>query len=461
MSSQYERLSLADRSNLSIERRGTPTHIAALCVLTAAPLLTADGALDLETIRRRLEWRLARVPILRKIARSTPPLCGPPLWVDDPAFSIARHVKSTALAPPGDEASLLTATEALLRPLLDRAHPLWELWFLTGLEGGQIGMLFKVHHALADGLAAVALMMAFLDLTPDAPDVPVVAWIPAPGPSTWALFTDNMRRWRVSLLSTLAHPLPLMRSAGWTLADSVRLLRLSTAAPRTSLNTLPRLGRRIRVVRLDLEPARAVAHARNAKINDVVLTVVSGGIRELLMARGEPVEGLELTASVPAALRSTEAARQLGNAAGALLAHLPAGEADALRRLERITVSTQAAKQEQRPAYVKGLMSWLAATGLARPIISRQRMVNFFVTNVPGPHAPLFVLGASIEDVMPIPVLAGNVTLAFAALSYCERLNILVTADATTCPDIDTLAAGMARTWQELTTTTAVVQTTG
>ena len=88
-------------------------------------------------------------------------------------------------------------------------------------------------------------------------------------------------------------------------------------------------------------------------------------------------------------------------------------------------------------------------------------MVNFFVTNVPGPHAPLFVLGASIEDVMPIPVLAGNVTLAFAALSYCERLNILVTADATTCPDIDTLAAGMARTWQELTTTTAVVQTTG
>jgi hypothetical protein len=87
-------------------------------------------------------------------------------------------------------------------------------------------------------------------------------------------------------------------------------------------------------------------------------------------------------------------------------------------------------------------------------------MVNFFVTNVPGPRAPLFVLGARIADVMPIPVLAGNVTLAFAALSYCERLNILVSADATACPDIDTLAAGMARAWQDLTTTTAVVHST-
>jgi hypothetical protein len=87
-------------------------------------------------------------------------------------------------------------------------------------------------------------------------------------------------------------------------------------------------------------------------------------------------------------------------------------------------------------------------------------MVNFFVTNVPGPHAPQFALGARIEDVMPIPVLAGNVTLAFAALSYCERLNILVAADATACPDIHTLAAGMARTWQELTMTSAVVQST-
>src|SRR5262252_8006127 len=93
---EIDRLSLADRSNFRIERPETPAHIAALCVVASAPLLTASGELDLEMIKRRLTRRLARAPMLRKIIRPTPPFCGPPLWVDDPAFSIDRHVKSTA-----------------------------------------------------------------------------------------------------------------------------------------------------------------------------------------------------------------------------------------------------------------------------------------------------------------------------------------------------------------------------
>lgn len=450
MNSRYDRLSLSDRSNLRIERPETPAHIAALCVVAAAPLLTASGELDLEMVKRRLERRLARAPMLRKIVRSTPPLCGPPLWIDDLEFSVDRHIKSTALAPPGDEASLLATAELLLRPLLDRAHPLWELWFLTGLEDGRVGMLFKIHHAVADGLAAVALMMGFLDLAPDAPDPPAIVWTPAPAPPARALFTDNVRSWLVALRSMFAHPIQLTRRVGQTITDSARLLRRGNVAPRTSLNALPGFGRHIRVVRLDLEKARAIAHAHDAKMNDVVLAVVVGGVHDLLIARGEAVDGLELTVSVPATLRSAEAAGQLGNAAGALLVHLPADEADALRRLERITAATQAAKKEQRPAYINGLMGWLAAAGLARPIINRQHMINFFVTNVPGPRAPLFVLGATIEDVMPITLLAGNVTLVFAALSYCEHLNLLVAADATACPDIDTLVLGMTQAWQEL-----------
>jgi diacylglycerol O-acyltransferase len=450
MRSRYARLSLADRSNLRIERAETPAHIAGLCVVAAEPLLDASGALDLDMIKRRLERRLVRVPRLRQVVHLTPPLCGPPLWVDDPALSIKRHIRATPLAPPGDEASLLATAERLLRLLLDRRHPLWQLWFLTGLEGGRIGMLFKIHHAIADGLAAVALMMTFLDLAPDAPDPPVALWTPAPAPAPWVLFADDVNSRLISLRSALAHPIQLTRSVGQTLTDSARLLRLGTGAPRTSLNALPGPGRHLRVVGLDLEMARAVAHAHNGKINDVVLSVLSSGVRALLIARGEPVDGLELTTSVPATLRSAETAGQLGNAAGALLIHLPVGEANTLRRLECIAAATQAAKREQHPAYISGLFGWLAATGLARPIINRQRMVNFFVTNVPGPRVPLYVLGARIEDVMPISVLAGNVTLVFAALSYCARLNILVTADAVACPDIDTLTTGMTQAWMEL-----------
>lgn len=452
MRSRYARLSLADRSNLRIERLETPAHIAGLCIIEAAPLLDAHGELDLAMIQRRLEARLARVPVLRRVVHPVPPLCGPALWVDDPHFAIERHVRAVRIAAPGDEASLLAAAERLLRPLLDRSHPLWELWLLTGLEDGRIGLLFKAHHAIADGLAAVALIMALFDLAPNTPDPPVEVWNPAPAPTARELFADNVACRLSAAGATLAHPLRLARGCGAAVRDSLGFVNARHAAARTSLNALPKVGRRLRVAHLDLETAREVAHAHGAKVNDVVLSVVTGGVRELLLARGERVDGVELTASVPATLRNAETARgELGNASGALLVRLPAGEPGALRRLERIAANTRAVKAEQHPAYINGLFSWLAATRLALPLARHQRFVNFFVTNVPGPSVPLYVLGTRIHDVVPVPSLAGNVSIVFAALSYCGHLNVLVSADATACPDVDVLAAGMRRAWDELT----------
>ncbi len=244
---------------------------------------------------------------------------------------------------------------------------------------------------------------------------------------------------------------PAYRSVDQALADSLQLYPpRATSLHATSLNALPPADAASASC-VSIWKWRAQWPMRTAQRSTMSCSaVVSGGVRELLLARGESVNGLELTTSVPATLRSAEAAGQLGNAAGALLVRLPAGGADVIQRLERIAISTQAAKREQHPAYINGLFSWLAAIGLARPFIERQRMVNFFVTNVPGPRMPLYVLGARIDDVMPILGLAGNVTLMFAALSYCERLNILVTANATACPDIDVLAAGMTRAWEDL-----------
>jgi diacylglycerol O-acyltransferase / wax synthase len=454
MHSRYARLSLADRSNLRIERPETPTHIAGLCLVEAAPLLDAHGELDLRMIQRRLERRLARVPVLRRVVHSVPPLCGPPLWVDDPQFAIERHVRVARIAPPGDEASLLATTERLLRPLLDRSHPLWQLWLLTGLADGRIGVLFKVHHAIADGLAAVALMMAFFDLAADAPDPTADVWIPAPMPSLRVLFADNVSGQLVAAASTLRHPVRLARGTGSIIKDSFGFFGSRHAAAPTSLNALPGIGRQLRVVHLDLDAARQIADAHSAKVNDVVLSVVTGGVRQLLLARGERVNGVELTTSVPATLRNAAVARALGNAVGALLVRLPAGEADPIQRLERITATTHSAKVEQHPTYINGLFSWLAATRLAVPLARHQRFVNFFVTNVPGPSVPLYVLGARIDEVVPVLSLAGNITMMFAALSYCGRLNLLVSADAAACPDVNVLAAGMQRAWDELTRST-------
>ena len=225
------------------------------------------------------------------------------------------------------------------------------------------------------------------------------------------------------------------------------------------MNAVPGENRIICALPLDLEAARTVAHAHRAKINDVVLTVVSGGLRELLRARGEPTAGMELTALVPATLRAEQAAGQLGNAVGMYLIPLPVGEPTALGRLLRIAAVTQAARAEQHPRYLSDLLGIGAAIGVARPFLARQRMANIFVTDVPGPPVPCYFLGARIEEAMPLIGPAGNVTLMFAALSYGERLTILVTASASAYPDIDVLMAGMRRSWEDLSGRPATMAT--
>jgi len=449
MRSHYPRLSLADRSFLRVETAGGMDHIAALCVLDGGPLVDAGGNPDLAAIKRRLDLRLVRVPELRRMIHRPPPFGGARLWVDDPDFTIDRHIRVMALDPPGDERSLLEAAVGVAAPLIDHSHPLWEICILSGLADGRLGMVFKIHHAVADGLAAVAMIVSMFDLEPDAPDPAAIAWSPEPAPRGSQLVRDNLRCRLSALRSVTAHPAAAWRSMTTLVTELGGLARLRTAAPRSSVNARVGTKRRARVVHVDMEQFRSVAHMNGAKVNDLFLSIVTGGLRDLLIRRGEKVEGTELVAGVPATLRSAQAAREMGNAAGGLMVRLPVGVAGARRRLELIAASTRTAKAEQRAASIQAMMDWLGAAGLTQRYAATQRMVNVMATNVPGPAMPLYFLGSKIEDVMPIIGTGGNVTLVFAALSYGGRLNMVVNADANACPDIDVLVRGMERTWQE------------
>jgi diacylglycerol O-acyltransferase len=448
MRSRYRRLTMVDRTNLAIEAPETPMHIGALAVAEAGGLLDESGQLRLSEVRRRIGLRLSRTPELRRRVCDPGLFRGAPLWVDDPDFAIERHVRMLAVPPPGEEVQLLEAAASLLRAPLDRSRPLWELWFLTGLAEGQIGVLLKLHHAVADGLAAVALMSSLFDLEPDIADPPPIQWAPSPRPSDAQLFLDAMGARLSTIAATLRHP-----AHAATIVLEVSREALATArgprAPRTSLNRPTQAGRLYRTVRFDLAALRVVAHAREAKVNDVVLTIVVGGLRDLLVQRGEQVDGVNLQATVPVGLRSSGDARELGNAAGAIFVPLPLGERDELRRLDLVAAATRAAKAAQHPTYAPSFIARLAASGLARPLIARQRLVNIFVTNVPGPPVPIYVLGSPIVDVMPISPLSGNVTVTFGAFSYCGRLVVVVVADAG-WDDLDVLVSGLRRAWTEL-----------
>jgi diacylglycerol O-acyltransferase / wax synthase len=446
------RLTRADLSNLRYETPAAPMHIGALLLVDAAPLVDAAGRLLLEEVRRRLELRLGGVPVLRRRLLRPGILRGRPLWVDDSAFSIDNHVRTVALHPDAADAEMVAAVERLMAAVLDRSRPLWELWLLTGLNGNRLAALLKLHHAIADGLAAVAILTSLFDFDPLAPDPPLPGRSPVPAPSPGALFLDNLSRASASAERAgrlLAHPGRVGRALRAAGGDLVRALR-SPAAPRTSINKKVAPGRHIRFARFDLEAVSATAHAAGGKVNDVVLDLVAGGLSELLRGRGERVDGVRLIASVPVSLRTAAEAGVLGNAVGVMTVPLDIGQPDAQRRLDSIIAATQRAKRDQHPARVQAFMAWLAASPIAQAFIARQRLVNLFVTNVAGPPAPAYMLGARIRDVLPIVSPQGNVSLAFCAFSYAGCLYLVATVDATACPDVDRLIAGAQAAWRDL-----------
>jgi WS/DGAT/MGAT family acyltransferase len=273
-------------------------------------------------------------------------------------------------------------------------------------------------------------------------------------PGAWSLLADNLSN-KIRTVGRgaglLAHPLRIVRGAR-VFALVVRRCLGQKGRPRSSLNQVVRAGRRVRFLRLDLTAMKEAAHAHGGTVNDVVLDVWSGGLRQLLVSRGEPVADVELMAALAVSLRSPTDAGTIDNRAGTIVLPLPAWEADAQRRLDLIVRTTREAKaRRQLPAAIMGVMAMLAATPLGQYLNLHQRAVNVIVTNVVGPPVPMYVFGARILDIVPIIQLVGNIGLTMCAFSYAGQLSLVVTADATAFPDLDVLMQGMERDWDALT----------
>jgi diacylglycerol O-acyltransferase / wax synthase len=346
-----ERLGAQDLSMVLPEEFGWPQDIGALGILDGAGLLRPDGRFPIEAARERIGRRLHLLPRFRQLLHTPPRGLGWPLWVDAPAFNIADHVGVFPQATPADEAQLLAACEELRQRRLDRSRPLWQMWFLPGLAEARVGLVMRVHHAIADGVAGVAAFGAFLDLSADAPAPSPPPWTPAPFPSRRELLRDNLRR-RVhgfqGLLSGLAHPAGTVRGVqrAWPAA---RETFAEGRAPRTSLNRPIGQDRTLAVVRSRLDVIQGGAHAHDATVNDVLLTAVAGGLRTLLASRGEPVGELVLRAFVPVSLHREQPGQARGNLDGGMIVPLPIGEPGHVRRLSLIAADTAARKKKTRP----------------------------------------------------------------------------------------------------------------
>jgi diacylglycerol O-acyltransferase len=239
MSRSIDRLTALDRLMLGASKRW-PQDIGALAILDGTILLDPAGELRIDAVREAIASRLHLVPRFRQVIHVPGRGLGGPLWVDTPRFDIRDHVAVLALPPGTDETGLLAVTEELRSRRFDPSRPLWRMWFMPGLPDGRVAMFVKLHHSIADGMAAMTTIAAFLNADPDAPITPASPWTPAPPPSDRELFTDNAQRHLRAVGragSMLVRPGATLRHArqAW---PAIRELLAEEPATRTSLDRM-------------------------------------------------------------------------------------------------------------------------------------------------------------------------------------------------------------------------------
>jgi WS/DGAT/MGAT family acyltransferase len=452
-----DRLSAIDAGFLAQEKPTTHMHIGGLILLDGPPPA-------LEDFLAHVRSRLHLVPRYRQKLTFPPLETGLPLWVDDPSFNLDYHVRHTALPHPGDQDALLRLAARIFSQRLDRSKPLWELWLVEGLEHGGFALISKTHHALVDGVSGADLATVLFDLRPEGTELPAPPpWIPHPEPTSAQLVARGLRgaTRRLAGIATgavrqAADPRELAARAR-EVAEGVGEVAWAVLNPPSPspFNVAPGPHRRLAVVTAELAEFKEVKSALGGTVNDVVLTVVAGGLAHFLRARGLDTAGLELRACVPVSVRGDASSGALGNQITIMMAPLPVDVADPVERLARVRAVMDGLKESKQAL---GAQAIAGMQDFAPPTIFAQasrlqfssRMYSLLVTNVPGPQFPLYVLGRRMRAIYPVPFLAGARALAVAIMSYDGAMDFGLLGDYDALPDLDVVAEGIEGSLAEL-----------
>lgn len=443
-----ERLDPLDASFLYLEEPGTPMHVGGVLVLEPPP-----GGID--ALAALVEARLSLVPRYRQRVLEVPGHLANPVWADDPDFDLAYHLRRNGLPRPGTEAQLLDLVSRLASRPLDRNRPLWEAYLIEGLTGGRVAVVTKTHPALVDGLSAIDIGQVLLDVDEHAPLPEPIEWHPAPAPGGAQLvvqaFEEYARR-PSALLENARTAVTDLRTTGTrvagTAAGLLRAVRSTVLpAPHSPMNAPIGRQRRVAVARASLDDVKLVRKAHGGTVNDVLLTVVTGALREWLLSRGEPVVGgTSIRALVPVSLQDDEA--QGANRVTSHLVDLPVGESNPRVRLTRLGYAMRGvARQGHRSATADSLIaltgfapSTLHALGVRAARGLSRRLFNLVITNVPGPQVPLYAAGGRVLEVFPVVPLARGQGLSIGMTSYNGTVFFGFNADRDSVGDVDVLA---------------------
>jgi WS/DGAT/MGAT family acyltransferase len=453
-----ERLTGLDAGFLYME---TPTlHMHTLKISVVDPS-SVPGGYSFQMFKDVLEQRLHLLPPFRRRIVEVPMRVHHPVWIEDPNFDLSHHVRRVGCPAPGGMHEFAELVSDIASRQLERHRPLWEIWVIEGLEDGKIAFVAKIHHSVADGIAAASLLA---NVAADLTGQPAAdAWRGEDVPRRWELFRDAVKdlgRELLGLPKLLRQTMRNMRAVRTKRSESELAPPLPFQTPRTRFNTSLTPHRIFTMSTLSLDDVKTVKNAFDATVNDVILAVVAGALRRYLYEHGE-LPDRPLVAGVPVST-AADPERLAGNKVSNMFTALRTDLEDPIERLRAIHDVTKAAKEFHNVLGTEMLRDWSEITP-PRPFAWFMRMysrrglaarhrppINLVVSNVPGPRAPLSIADANIVALYSMGPILEGIGLNVTVWSYVDSINFGLVSCPELAPDLWTLTDAMGDELAEL-----------
>ena len=456
---QSDRLSWGDTVFLHLEREGMPLNVACVCVF--------EGNISFEDCIQFVESKLPLIP--RYLKRVVPPLLniGLPSWEYDPTFDIRRHVCEVTLKH-GSETELKTLAGKILSTVMDRQHPLWDMTLVHGLKGDRSGLIFRLHHCLADGIAGVGIMNVIMDASPVVPRLPkrkLRFRVPPPQDVLASIangcvdtYSEMVKRLLAALTDVASMAERFAANGGSPGTDEFALFpELTVSTERLRFNVLYRGPQKFAWAEVPLEEIKAIRHTCGTSVNDVILALVTATIRRYLELHGEQVKGRMFRMMVPVNLRGSEGPGELGNRISLVPVTVPLDIRNPRKLLAAVHKRTELLKRAHTAELVSlagGLLGMFPASAqaLAGQVISRLSFTpfNMVCTNVPGPQQPLYLLGHKMLHCYPYVPVGGEMALNCAILTYDGTAYFGFSGCSHAAPDLRRLEGFLKASFEEL-----------
>jgi len=484
-----KQLSSLDATFLALENERNYGHTGGLAILD--PSGAPGGKISIEDIKQLLAERIHLIPPFTSKLVQVPLNLDRPYWVTDEDFDMDYHCRELALPKPGSMDQLAEQAARVYSRHLDRSRPLWELYLIQGLPNGRVAMLTKIHHSSVDGMSGQEIMTILYDLTPEARHVDPPSKDPDYDyPSASEMlghWVAGMPRYPINAAARLAHLLPhadvipsALGAPGTAMASRAlaRARRFGSRDPETKIIERSKVKaprgpyggklsphRKFGLAAISLTDIKTVKNHFGVTVNDVVVTIAAGAIREHLELHDELPEE-PLVAMIPVSVRTEEERGAFGNEVSIMMAPISTHLDDPAERIMFQHESLRSTKENHDALPAKALRdvtTFIPPALHARATraitelngaVSRPAL-NVIISNVPGPPIDIYSAGARLEALYPLSIIMDGSGLNITVMSYRDSVDIGITADREMTPDVQSIADGMGRELEVLLAATA------